>query len=126
MTISTIEESEIPEMFGVFTVVHARKPADAVGAVQLVAAGHHPKCRIKTVVAMPLVYANAVDIFAVEDGEGNDAATISAGAGIGISTTATVISGQVFERNESINVNLTTDGDATNATLVFVQLETIH
>ena len=126
MTISTIEESEIPEHNSIFTVVHARKPADAVGVTQLLAPGHHPKCRLVSVKAMPLVYANAVDVFAVEDGDGNDAATISAGAGIGISTTGTLIAGQVFERNESVNVNLTTDGDATNATLVFVQLESIH
>ncbi len=126
MVIQTIEESEIPEHNSVFMLVHARKPADGVGAVQIAAPGHHPKCRISRVIAVPLVYLTAVDVFAIEDGDGNDAATISSGAGLGISTEGTLVAGQVFERNEAIKVNLTTDGDATNATLVFVQLESIH
>ena len=126
MTISTIEESEIPEHYSVFTLVHNRKPADAVGQVILAAAGHHPKCRIARASANVLAYSTAADVIAIEDGDGNDAATVTAGAAIGVSVDFTLIAGQVFERNEAIAVNLTTDGNAANATVVTIQLESIH
>ncbi len=126
MVISTIEESEIPEHFSIFTLVYCRKPADAVGAVTLAAPGHHPKCRIARAQVVVLAYSTAADVIAIEDGDGNDAATVTAGTAIGVSTDFTLIPGQVFERNEAIRYNLTTDGDAANADIIFVQLESIH
>jgi len=57
MTISTIEEDEIPESFGVFTLYHMRDPAAAVGQVVISAAGHHPKCRLVRAHVLTLVSA---------------------------------------------------------------------
>jgi len=56
MTISKIEENEIPESFGVFTLYHTRTPADAVGQVVISAAGHHPKCRLVRATVIALSY----------------------------------------------------------------------
>jgi hypothetical protein len=127
MSISTIEESEIPEHYSVFTLVHARDPADATGQTVLSAPGHHPKCRIADLKVVVTAYSTAVDVGAIEDGDGNDAATFTCAAVVGSKQTAkTIISGQVFERNEAIVHNLTTDGNAANAYLCFVTLESIH
>ena len=126
MAINTIEENEMPEHYSLFTLTHNRKPADGVGQVVLAAPGHHPKCRIVSVKHTVLAYAAAVDVFAVEDGDGNDAATLDGGAAIGISTEGALVAGQVFERNEAICANLTTDGNAANAGILTVLLESIH
>lgn len=126
MTISTIEESEIPEYFSVFTLIHHRKPADSVGQVVLAAPGHHPKCRIARASYNVLAYSTAADVIAIEDGDGTDAATVTGGAAIGVSVDFTLVAGQVFERNEAICVNLTTDGNAANAGIVTIQCESIH
>lgn len=127
MSISTIEESEIPEHFDVFTLVHCRKPADAVGSNTLAAPGHHPKCRIVKVESVCLAYSTAADVYDIEDGDGNLATAASTvGAAIGVSAEATLVAGQVFERNEAIVHELTTDGNAANAYIVFVTCESIH
>lgn len=127
MAKSTVEENEIPEHYGVFSLTHNRKPADAVTDKFVLAhPGHHPKCRIVSVKHTVLVYNASVDVFAVEDGDGNDAAVLTAGAAIGISTEGTLTAGQVFERNEAIVALLTTDGDAANAGILTVLMETIH
>lgn len=123
---SIVDENQIPEHFGVFTLTHNRKPADATGNTVLAHAGHHPKCRLVSVKAMPLVYDTAVDVFAIQDGDAVVAATISSGDAIGISTEGTLVEGQVFERNEAIICDLTTDGNAANATIVTALFETIH
>ena len=126
MAISTIEENEMPEHYSLFTLVHSRKPADSVGQVVLAAAGHHPKCRIASAHYTVLAYTAVADQVAVEDGDGNDAATVTGGSAIGISVNMDLIAGQVFERNEAICANLTVDGDAANAGVLFVTLESIH
>ena len=126
MSKSMVEESEIPEGMSVFTLTHNRKPADSTGQVVLCKPGHHPKCRLQSFKSMCLAYSTAVDVAAVEDGDGTDAATISAGAAIGISTEGTLVQGQVFERNEAICINLTTDGNAANATIFTLQMENCH
>ncbi len=126
MSISLIEETEIPEYFSVFTLVYCRKPADGTGQVILAAPGHHPKCRIARATVVVLAYSTTQDVIAIEDGDGNDAATVTAGTAIGVAVDFTLIAGQVFERNEAIAYNLTTDGNAANADIIFVQLESIH
>lgn len=126
MTKSVVEEADVPEHYGVFSLTHNRKPADAVGNTVLAHAGHHPKCRLVSVKAMPIVYDSAVDVFAVQDGDAVVAATISSGAAIGVSTEGTLVEGQVFNRNEAIVCDLTTDGNALNATIVTALFETIH
>lgn len=127
MSISQLEESELPEHYSVFTLVHARDPADSTGQVVLSAPGHHPKCRLADLKVVVTAYSTAVDVGAIEDGDGNDAATFTCAAVVGSKQTAkTIIQGQVFERNEAICVNLTTDGNAANAFLLFATFESIH
>lgn len=127
MSLSQVEEAEIPDHYSIFTLVHLRDPADAVGQVVLAHPGHHPKCRLVDVKAAVLAYSTAVDIFAIEDGDGNDAATVTCAATVGSKQTAkTLIEGQVFERNEAICLNLTTDGNAANAFIATMTFESIH
>ena len=54
MTISTIEESEVPEYLVPFTLCWVTT-ANSTVVVELCAAGHHPKCRITRGQATPLV-----------------------------------------------------------------------
>lgn len=126
MSIATLEEDELPEHYMLFELTHNRKPADSTGQVVLCEPGHHPKCRLVYVKLMTLVYG-AADAFMVEDGDGNDAiVSLAQGTAIGISVEATLIEGQVFERNEAICVNLTGDGGATEASIMTLLLESIH
>jgi len=46
MTISTIEESEIPEYMVPFTLVYSTVANASANTNEVCAAGHHPKCRI--------------------------------------------------------------------------------
>lgn len=130
MSISTIEESEIPESFSIFTLVHFRKPADAVGRVLLSAAGHHPKCRLVKGQSVVLAYNASADVAAIERGSGEDVATVTCGAAIGVSVDYTIAPAagtkNTFERNEDIYFNLTTDGDAANADIHAFTFESIH
>jgi hypothetical protein len=125
MTINTIEESELPEYQTVFTLVHFRGTDGSVGQTVLSAAGHHPKVRMTKAVAVPIAYSTATDVFAIEETTGADHATVSSGTTVNIPTAFT-ITDDVFERNEGICVNLTTDGNAANATLIFATFESIH
>lgn len=125
MVLNTIEESEVPEYFMVGTVAYARKPADSVGQVILVRAGHHPKVRITKCYYDVLAYATAADVIALEEEGGTDHATLTGGAAIGVNVDAT-ITDDIFEKNEAICYNLTTDGNAANAGIFFVQFESIH
>jgi hypothetical protein len=130
MSISTIEESEIPEHFSIFTLVHFRKPADGTGTVILSAAGHHPKCRLVKGQSVVLAYSTAADVAALERGSGEDVATVTTGAAIGISVDFTIAPAagtkNVFEKNEDIVFNLTTDGNAANADIFAFTFESIH
>jgi len=125
MTISTIEESEIPEYTIPFTLVRNTVPA-STAVIEMVAAGHHPKCRMTGGQAIATVYATGVQIIAVEDGGGTDAATCSASATVFTPVSLTLIKDQVFERNESINCVVSTAGSATNSVLIVAQFENIH
>ena len=127
MAISTLEPTEFPEHNFPFELIHNRKPADAIGQVVLCAGGHHPKCRLVSMKYMVVVYTGAADVFVAEDGTGNNATQdLTGGAAIGVETTCTLIQGQVFERNEGICINMTTDGDNANAGILTLQLESIH
>jgi len=69
---------------------------------------------------------HSYDVLAIEETTtGTDHATVSAGTTVNIKTAFT-ITDDVFERNEGIAVNLTTDGNAANATWVIAQFESIH
>jgi len=71
----------------------------------------------------------AADVLAIELGSGVDIATATASATLGTPVAFTIApaSGKnVFERNDDICVNLTTDGAATNACLVMMTFENIH
>lgn len=65
-------------------------------------------------------------IIAIEDGGGTDAATATASGTANTQVALTLVKDQVFERNESINLLVTTAGAATSTTIAFVQLENIH
>jgi len=71
----------------------------------------------------------AQDVFSIERGSGEDVATATAAA---VNMTAVVFTiapaagtKNVFERNEDICVNLTTDGHAANAALVIATFENV-
>lgn len=127
MSISTLEGDEIPEHLVLFELVHNRKPADSVGQVILSHPGHHPKCRVVSMKHVVFAYTAAPDVFVAEDGDGNNATEdLTGGDALGVSSECTLIEGQVFERNEAICVNMTTDGDNANAGILTLLLESIH
>lgn len=130
MSISLIEETEIPESFSLFTLVHFRKPADATGAVTLAAAGGHPKCRLVKGQSVVLAYSTAADIAALERQSGEDVATVTCGTAIGVSVDYTIAPAAAtrneFLRNEDIVFRLTTDGDAANADIHAFTFANIH
>ncbi|MFZ3385318.1 MAG: hypothetical protein WA144_15465 [Candidatus Methanoperedens sp.] len=122
----TIDPSEIPEYQSLYTMVYFRGTDQAVGVTEMVAPGHHPKYRMKFAWALPQAYSTATDVLSIEEvTTGTDHATVSAGTTVNIKTAFT-ITDDVFERNEGIAVNLTTDGNAANATWVIAQFESIH
>jgi hypothetical protein len=126
MTISVIDASQLPEYTSLYTLVHFRGTDGVVGPTTMVAAGHHPKFRMTKAYAVPIAYSTATDVFAIEETTtGTDHATVSAGTTVNIATNFT-ITDDVFERNEGIAVNLTTDGNAANATLIVAQFESIY
>lgn len=125
MTISTIEETEIPEHYGHITLIKGYKTADSTGQFQLLAAGHHPKCRI-TRTSVTILDGSAQVQAVIEDGDGNDAATgLNSGTTAFVNTEGTLVAGQVFERNEAVMLNVTAAGTGIHALFV-VELETIH
>ncbi len=128
--LNQIEENEIPEHFSLFTLVHFRKPADGVGTVTLSAAGHHPKCRLVKGQSVVLAYSTAADVAVLERGTGEDVASVTCGAAIGVSVDFTIAPAagteNVFEKNEDIVFNLTTDGNAANADIFAFTFESIH
>ena len=124
MTVSLIEESEIPEYFSCPCAVKGFKTADT-GQITLWAAGHHPKMRIVRFGCF--LGASAVtSVLVIEDGDGTDATGgLSPGTTAFVTTEGSLIAGQYFDRNEAVCLTPTTAGTTTLA-LVFVQCESIH
>ena len=125
MTISTIEESEIPEGSLAFSVTRNTVPG-STAVINMIPAGMHPKCKLVGGQAIATVYATGVQIIAIEDGAGNDAATCSASATVFTPVDLTLVRDQIFEKNESINLLVTTAGSATNSVLVTANFVNIH
>ncbi len=128
MTISLIEESEIPENYVVGSMTVIRSTADGVGTKTIFASGHHPKLRLVSVRYFATAYSTTADAMAIEDAAGTDYATLAQGSAPTAAGTdaAFTISDPVVERNEVVNYNLVTDGNAANAGLIIVQFESIH
>ena len=125
MTISTIEESEIPEHYSLFGITVHYKVAFTAGIKQIVAPGHHPKCRLVSGQVHPHAYSTAGSTYIVEDGDGNDASIVATTAVVDTTVDMSLIAGQVFERNEAICI-LSTQGNAANAASVSLLFESIH
>jgi len=125
MAISKVEQNELPEHLVPFTLVHMATVAGATGQTILAHPGHHPKCRLVNAVIHSQAYGVAPDVYAIEDGDGNDAATGTQSATVNTPVTMSVIEGQVFERNEAIAINRVTVGDAANACIIFALFESI-
>jgi hypothetical protein len=125
MTVSLIEESEIPEFYSHITLSKGFKTADGTSQIQMVAAGHHPKMRITR--AQVTVFAGSVAVAAViEDGDGNDAtSSLSSGTTAFATTEATLVAGQYFDRNEAVMIKPSAAGTDIYA-LYIVELESIH
>lgn len=130
MAINTIEENEMPENFGVFTLTHHRVPDEGTDQFEMAGAGDHPKCRLVKAWVLPTIYNTAVDVLAIEHQDGGDVATASASATIGTPTEMTIAPAagytDVFERGEPIIVLASTQGNAANATSIYAQFETVH
>jgi hypothetical protein len=131
MGITMIDPGEFPET-GVFNLIAIRSPADATGQVIFPGgeAQNHPKCKLIKCVVIPLAYSTAIDVIAIERGSGEDVATVSAAAVVGTPATATIAPAAAtknsFEVNEDICYNLTTDGNAANATIIICTMKNIH
>ena len=125
MVVSKLDQNELPEHFGIPALVWVGIVAGTTGSTTLLAPGHHPKCRISRMQVLTLAYSTAADTLAIEDGDGTDAATATqSGTVNAVATTQALIAGQYFDRNEAIVVTRTV-GNAANAILVIVQLESI-
>ena len=128
MSISTVEEKEIPEHYENFGVTYVAGINSTLGATQIevIAPGHHPKCRLVSCAVLGFAYDTSVMKCTIEDGDGNDASDeMNMGAVVNTRVAGTPISGQVFERNEAI-VFLITGGNAANAGIITAQFESIH
>jgi hypothetical protein len=125
MTLNSIEPAEIPEYFVTGCLTYFRSTADAVGQTVLLAAGKHPKLRITRADVFVIAYSTAADVFAIEEQGGTDHGTVTAGAVAGLKT-AFSITDDIFEANEAVCINLTTDGNALNAAIISIYFESIH
>jgi hypothetical protein len=126
MTISKIEQNELPEYLVPFTLTYMATVAGSTGQVILAAAGHHPKCRFVRGQVTSQAYSTTADQYVVEDGDGNDA-TAACVQSTTVNTPASfvAIAGQYFDRTEAICINRTVVGNAANACFVIVQFESI-
>lgn len=130
MAINTVEENEMPEHYGVFTLTRTRIPAEGTGQFELAAADHHPKCRLVSAEVVALIYASAADVLAIEHEDGGDVATATASVTVGTPVAMTIAPAAgystTFERNEPIIMLASTQGNAANATTITAQFETVH
>lgn len=130
MSINTIEENEIPENYGVFTLTHHRVPNEGTGQFEMAAAGAHPKCRLVSAYVLPTIYNTSADVLAIEHQDGGNVATATASTTIGTPGAMTIAPAagytDVFERGEPIICLASTQGHATNATSIYAQFETVH
>ena len=128
--VGPVEEYDMPEHFGVFTLTRTRVPAEGTGQFELAAAGHHPKCRLVKAEVVALIYSTAADVIAIEHSDGGDVATATASVTIGTPVPMTIAPAagydEIFERNEPIIVKASTEGNAANATTITAQFETVH
>ncbi|MCK4820080.1 hypothetical protein KA005_30220, partial [bacterium] len=90
MSISQIEESEIPEAFGIFTLSRTRVPNEGTDQIELAAAGRHPKCRLLSAEVVATIYSTGVDELAIEHEDGGNVATASASATVGTPVPMTI------------------------------------
>jgi len=124
-----IDASELPNM--TFTLVAFRSPADSVGQVIFPGgeSGNHRKCKLLKAVATALAYSTAADVIAIERGSGEDVATVTSSATVGTPVAATIAPAagtkNQFEVDEEICYNLTTDGNAANATMITATFVTV-
>jgi hypothetical protein len=126
MTISKIEQNELPEYLVPFTLTYMATVAGSTGQVILAAAGHHPKCRFVRGQVTSQAATTTGDQYVVEDGDGNDATAAALQSLTANTPTAFVpIAGQYFDRTEAICINRTVVGNAANACFVIVQFESI-
>lgn len=125
MTISTIEESEMPEQYSLFSTVTAYKVAFTAGQKVIVAAGHHPKCRLVGGQVHPHIFTTTGSQFTVEKMDGTNASDNLTTAVVDTMLDFTPIQGIVFERNDAI-VILSVQGNAANANSVYLLFESVH
>lgn len=127
--VEKIEMADLPDQQP-FTVFYPHIAAQATGQNTMIAPGHHPKCRLVKASYAMLAYATGASVMAIERGSGEDVATLTTPTALGVSAAATIAPAagttNVFEVNESICVNLTTQGSTTNAGILLATFETIH
>jgi len=124
MSVSKVDQNELPEYLVPFTLVFYGTIAGATAVTVLAAAGHHPKCRLVRGQIYSVAYSTAADTIAIEDGGGTDAATATQSTTANTATALTLVQDQYFDRNEAICISRTV-GNAGNAILVEVQFESI-
>lgn len=128
MSISQIEENEIPEGFGRFSITHVRGVGGEEGQQIVAEAGQHPKCRLLKAWQVPLIWDTAGDTSVIEHEDGGDIGTVQGAADLApVEITIAPAAGytSVFEKNEPIIVNMT-EGNAANSTLVVMDFLAVH
>lgn len=128
--VGPVQEYDMPEHYGVFTLSRTRVPNEGTGQFELAAAGHHPKCRLVKAEVVSTIYSAAADVLAIEHIDGGDVATATASVTIGTPVPMVIAPAagydEIFERNEPIMMKASTEGNAANATTLTAQFETIH
>jgi len=125
------DKIEDNEMYArTFILTRARVPNEGTGQFELAAAGKHPKCKLVSGQVIPLIYASAADVIAIEHEDGGDVATATASTTIGTPGALTIAPAAgysaVFERNEPILMKASTQGNAANATQVVTVWESLE
>lgn|GEM_PF-6509064 len=125
MTISKVEQNELPEYLVVGTVIKGYKTADGTGSITLLAAGHHPKIRI--VRAGVTLLAGAAQVQAtITKGDGTTTLVsgLNSGTTSGVTTEGTVDASKYLDRYDSLLLVPSAAGTTVTA-LFWAQLESI-
>lgn len=120
MTISTIEESEIPDNILHYTFIKCVKTADGTGDYQLVSPGHHSKMRVVSARMIAIGTMTGSMVGTIQRSSDNTVlvAAMTSGTSSDVEVVGVVQAGLTVDKNDGIKVNVSNAGTA--AVVIFV------
>ena len=127
MVLSVLSEIELPEHYGLFTTIRVMNTGGAADTDIVLAAGHHPKCRLVSAQIISFVHDTAANKYTIEKGDGTDlAAQATASATVFNSVDFVPVIGIEIARNESVQFVADATGGALTVGMLVAHFETIH